>query len=831
MLRADPHMDYHRYNWLATASPGLMQVRVEKPPAWKSMDKDIFKKKTSSENGSSIASISSSENDEPKKAIITESITAALRRCVIHLIPTIASITIITLNLKGTYLGADLIYPIKSETINLLLLQIAAKAHEITIVASLGVVVLQFVRHELLYGDGLPLGLLGSGITFNHFEFFFQREFYGGLGYVAGHGNKPRKIMFIGLVVVSGWIAALAGPSSAVLLVPKSQEWKAGGTRFYLNGTEDQFWPSDLSDVSELQQLCGGDNSTRLGVCPGGGFYSLWNHWGTMKSTNFRSQDVRSYAKDISGSRFYWPISSASSLIPPLYALGDSTRGPNGKTSLTQPHAATVVVLQKLAEDWWEALTVQNHLSSNQVNDRVVSAKFKNAMSITRCAKPQRLGSSDKAVQFPSIDGRYNFFTKDLPLTVDSLNSTPTDHLRFQWVHLPLQFGAPSIGGLFEAPWDGTKPSEASRAVMGCTVQAGWVPATVFTDKYTFWTGWYPWNILFGDRIPTWSPKSESSTNGRIAFGEEWLDLLTPKAPIKASGTGVWQPSTIESIFLNAGVTPHPESAHERSGRISEDWLGNDNSTWDRISLVEAIVCSVVLDGLSRTGSYRVFKNPESGNLLSVAGYNPLPDFKSRILKNEVAIEAPTISPNEFTTIEAEMGISGFSLQRSLASYLAMPILLIHILLAMAHMIYVIHRRRTSRCWSSVGELIALSQNSRPAPDILQNAGAGIKRSKTYAQVAKVRVRRDPGSHNQEHVELLFDSSLDAQKYQDHEMGHMRYRSLRHIATWPKNQARVSLSRNEDPRGLNASTERLVPQISPEEKEVTALVRVNHSYG
>jgi hypothetical protein len=44
-------------------------------------------------------------------------------------------------------------------------------------------------------------------------------------------------------------------------------------------------------------------------------------------------------------------------------------------------------------------------------------------------------------------------------------------------------------GGVFETPWESDK---TSRAVIGCTVQAGWVPATVFINEYTFWTGWYP---------------------------------------------------------------------------------------------------------------------------------------------------------------------------------------------------------------------------------------------------------------------------------------------------------------------------------------------------
>ncbi|KAL2832904.1 hypothetical protein BDW59DRAFT_180515 [Aspergillus cavernicola] len=758
--------------------------------------------------------VPSSDHYEPQKVIITQSIPAALRCCIIHIIPLTVSSTIITLNMRGTYLGADLMSPVRSETINLMLFQLAAKGHEIMVVASLATIVLQYVRHELLFGDGLPLGLLGSGLTFNNLEFFFQKEFYGGLRYMAAHGNKPRKIAFIGIVMVAGLVATLTGPASAVLLVPKSQDWSAGGTRFFLNGTESHFWPDNLSgQMPELQRLCNQDNSTRLGVCPGGGYHSLWTHWGTMNRTTFQTQHVRPYAKDLSGSRFYWPVSSPSSLIPPLYALGDIQPGPNGRTSLVQPHAATAVLLQRLAEDWWGALRARKGLSSNQVDDRTASATFRNAMTVARCGTPQILRASDTTAHFPSIDGRFDF-ADSLPLDVDSLNSTQTDHLRFRWVHLPRRFGAASIGGLFETSWKVTEPSEASRVVIGCTVQAGWVPATVYTDKYTFWTGWYPWNILFGDRTPAWTPTSNNSSNGRVAFGDDWLDLLTPPAPIIASGTGSWRPSTIESIFLNAGLAANEESLNGTG--VADDWLANGNSSWERVSLLEAIVCSVVLDGLSRTGSYRAFNTSGPISEWSIANYNPLPDFNSLVLKSEPAIQPLAINPGESTTIEAKMEISGFSMQSSLASFLAMSVLLVHMVMATVHIIYVILKRHTSGSWSTVGELIALSQNSQPAFETLANTGGGIQCSKTYAQVAKIRVRMTPSSSNQGHIELLFNEPSASESHQHNPPG----RELDEM----HNTLKASLS-----SGLTVTAESLV-DVPLEARETTARVQPDCPY-
>ncbi|CAG7939793.1 unnamed protein product [Penicillium nalgiovense] len=763
------------------------------------------------------------ELEEPPKVIVAESVFTALRRCTCHLITILVTITIITLNLKGVYLGADLMSPVKSETINLMFLQLAAKAHEIMIVNSLGLNVLHFVRSELLFGDGLPLGLVGSGLSFNNFEYFFKKEFYGSLEYIGNHGSKARRVMFVMVVIVAGLTAALAGPASAVLLVPESQDWAAGGTRLYLNGSESDFWPADLSGkLSELRSFCNGNDSTHLGICPAGGFHSLWRHWETVNSTDFRTQDVHSYAKDLSGSNFYWPVSSVSSQVPPLYALGNSKKNDSDATTLIQPHAAAVIILQKLATDWWKALISQRGMSPDQVNDRIISANARSRITVVRCESPQELLHSDNTVNFPSINGRFHF-AKSLPLAVHSLNNTAVDHLRFQWVHLPAEFGAASIGGVIETPWESNK---ASGVVVSCTAQAGWVPATVFTDKYNFWTGWYPWNIQYGDRTPAWSATSQAASNGRISLGDDWLSLLTSATTFLDVGS--WRPSTIESILLNAGLG-------SSSNAITADWLDQRSGSQEKVALVEAIICSVIVDGLSRTGSYRAFNTSGAISQWPLANYNLLPDFQKRILRNKLAFEIPAVSPENLTRIESSMQVSGFSFKGSLAAYLAMTVLLTHLLMATVHIIYVIRSSRTSRSWGSVADLIALSHTSQPAFDVLANTSGGIVSRKTFLQMAKIRVRNTPNlpkhAHNahHEHAELLFESSAFPNHQwsaSEHELDELHNKLSRHAATWPLNIAEIPAYAGLDPCVMAASVERLA-----DNEEATDIVRPSQQYG
>lgn len=458
-------------------------------------------------------------------------------------------------------------------------------------------------------------------------------------------------------------------------------------------------------------------------------------------------------------------------------------------------------------------------MSPDQVDDRIISANARSGITVVRCENPQELLHSDNTVNFPSIDGRFHF-SQGLPLAVQSLNNTAVDHLRFQWVHLPPQFGAASIGGVFETPWE---PNEASRVVVSCTAQAGWVPSTVFTDKYNFWTGWYPWNIQYGDRTPAWSATSQAANNGRISLGDDWLNLLTP--PITYLDVGSWRPSTIESILLNAGLGSSPNA-------IIADWLDKRSGSQDKVALLEAIICSVIVDGLSRTGSYRAFNTSGASSQWPLANYNPLPDFEERILGNKLALEIPAVNPENLTTIEASMQISGFSFKGSLAAYLAMTVLLTHLLMATVHVIYVIRSHRTSRSWGSVAELIALSHTSQPAFDVLANTSGGIESRKTFLQMAKIRVRHTPNLPNHtrhEHVELLFENSAfpnHQRNASEHELDELHNELSHHAATWPLNIVEIPTYTGLDPCSMSTSVGRLA-----DDKGATDIVRPRQQYG
>ena len=109
----------------------------------------------------------------------------ALSRCAVHILPTLFTIALVALNLKHYYIGSSLQGLITNDDTNLALLQGAAKIQELLITASTATIVFDIIRDELMYGDGVPLGLVGAGFSFTGLSFFWSPEFLYSLRYNA----------------------------------------------------------------------------------------------------------------------------------------------------------------------------------------------------------------------------------------------------------------------------------------------------------------------------------------------------------------------------------------------------------------------------------------------------------------------------------------------------------------------------------------------------------------------------------------------------------------------------------------------------------------------
>ena len=155
---------------------------------------------------------------ERPKPIIQSSLSVALAQSSIHVLPILTLAVVISLNLGHLFLGRTIPRPFLDNTIMIAMFQVLAKLQELLIVSSLTSIVFSAIRHQLISGSGVPLEFLCAGFTFSQPSYFWSPEFWG-----TPRSQIPRctKIFIVALLVLAGLIAATAGLSVAVLLVPR----------------------------------------------------------------------------------------------------------------------------------------------------------------------------------------------------------------------------------------------------------------------------------------------------------------------------------------------------------------------------------------------------------------------------------------------------------------------------------------------------------------------------------------------------------------------------------------------------------------------------------
>ena len=119
---------------------------------------------------------------DPHKEVFVYCRWVALQICMVHLLPCLVSITVISLNVHGFFIGGAIAAAGKSNTgLNLALLQVAAKLQELLMVASMATIIFHFIRLKLFRKNGVNFGLFGGGLMFNQISYFWSAEFIAAL--------------------------------------------------------------------------------------------------------------------------------------------------------------------------------------------------------------------------------------------------------------------------------------------------------------------------------------------------------------------------------------------------------------------------------------------------------------------------------------------------------------------------------------------------------------------------------------------------------------------------------------------------------------------------
>ncbi|KAL8888786.1 MAG: hypothetical protein Q9215_003849 [Flavoplaca cf. flavocitrina] len=278
----------------------------------------------------------------------------------------------------GYYIGRSLEGLIVDDVTNLALIQVAAKVHELLITASTGAILFDILRNELMYGDGVPIGLVGAGFAFTGLSYFWSPGFLCSLRYKA---RLWRKAFLFVSIFVAGALVVTTAPATAVLIIPQDQLWQAGGSPFYLQGKESDIWPTVLThDLNRDPPFCQSSASagsprkaTEYAVCPSGGYRSLASHYSEVNVSSFLDgATTLPWVAERIVSDYFYEITSPRLEVPTQMTLGNiRTDGGASGTFLVEPHAASIVFQQKLINDWWDAtLNETYNIPRNQARYR-----------------------------------------------------------------------------------------------------------------------------------------------------------------------------------------------------------------------------------------------------------------------------------------------------------------------------------------------------------------------------------------------------------------------------------------------------------------------------
>lgn len=669
--------------------------------------------------------------EEPKQAVNKGLTTAILSLVAAHLVPVTAALVLVSINLHGYYIGGELSGPSGYDDVKLSGLQFAAKLHELAIQGSLSVIIVGLIRQELVAGEGIPFGAIFGSLQFSDLSYLFSKEF---LGILRARFEKPIvKIRLIALIVVGALLALTAGPSSAIAMRPRLDNWPAGGTDFYLNTTVEEIWPS-LINATTIPTSC--SNITLGTACMSRNweafFYQLLEHYPKLTDRATMPESLQ--------------IDSPES-IRLMYTRQTQGLYTNFETVATTQMSTLADSLAEVGRLWAIAANELYLVSPKQprkfmyrndatyfikgVRQPITAAKCQ-AQNNTPQLQQQLLNNT---VEFPIVSSlcnksapsssRYSMQSTQSQMIAEFLNgSTSAPHLQFVQLDVK-EMGNNTIGAFatFPSSW----PSGG--VLLTCAVDARWVPSTLESTR----------NIM---KVVSGRPTSWPDTGACISSA----------FPIKA--TSEW------AQYLN----PYLQSLNRTLFHTIVDRLGLQAFPWTEPStvqaLTESILTTMITSGLARTASSATIQGqlkdcPDNNCDESCGAWclDMMPKPKQEFgYGGDIYNLSGIPDPSKLAKFTVQVEVNGYAYSSNGATMiLSCAVLLAYCVLVGIHSAFVLITRRSSNAWDSVSEVTALAMQSQPT-EALINTCAGINTTRAFSNLVRI-VRTGP---QKDHLELDF---------------------------------------------------------------------------
>ena len=629
---------------------------------------------------------------------------AILLRYWVHLAAVVVTVTIAAINLSNVPLMSSE-YASKNVVLNLF--QFVAKAHELLIMASLSLILLDTVRSRLTADTGVPLGYLLSPALFNDLGWLTNRHFWSCIN--ATTRNFPLAVLVIATVM----FANLSGPLSAITVVPRlawSQARPAAIDPIFWQASAKTIFSTDLA-FSSLPSYCSTAQAVNSTNCPAG-------------------------------------------CLSEVFVVNDSEQN----TGLSCTRLGTDVTCNSTMS--MNALTIQRPLSLDYnlkslsiftstplatiFEDNAVRFQLGVADSSLKIAGTQSIDADRTVLVNTKFVGNEGMYKPIVNSTCQQLNYNDTFLLTTQQ-GVSSDFSTPSVSWLRDA--DGSSSSsfvftfmkndtsfQAAKACVGqdcfaaiaCSIDARLTTFEMWANtaqpSFLFQNDPQPGHLFNSPRI---------NLAKQIIIRKDWLEMYTTPPTNTTFGQMLSQVLNRWGSPIEGGP-PAQGHASSKQARIQPT-----NFTQG----VAAFLGSVITESLARIEGSSGFASVYNGDCNTA-----IPPF---IFPKEVCQQdiSHWVHATDLGNLASNYSMMSFAVQQNVYGWfidsvtveIALVVLLLHALLTLLYLVHtLIFRKTITRCWDTAPEMLVMALNSLRAP-LLMGSSTRIKHPSIWREPVIIR--------------------------------------------------------------------------------------------
>ncbi|KAL8810330.1 MAG: hypothetical protein Q9200_002667 [Gallowayella weberi] len=602
--------------------------------------------------------------------------------------------------------------------------------------ASLAEIALHRIHYDLCASDGLPLGLVTAAYQVSSITYLITPEFCEAWSFPLGIRALLSRLSLLTLLVVIYLLTAVLGPSSAVAMIPRLDWWDhrnpypEGPERAFMRYKPLDLWPSSITKEL-IHPGCADTHSPDAEYCPYSG-YEIVSEW------------VGAHQNQGQGPNLTIPNHGSVTRH-----LGTIYQGPK-----SEGWTVSSTVGYKEAWDigaFWQYNVQQSRAVAQLSRPRIAPAfldatPIKKPLVLVECAgqyswDPRNVELPHRFLQEPEFPWKYdssNFqsqptfrtlFPNATNATQEHQGQVPT---AFAWINTSLIADGPSLGAIFAINTPNTV------ALIPCSISAWWTPASPYLDPNS--------DLVIQEDTPN---PLETSTQ----TSAQWTPITTISTD--------WA-DTMNLNFTDANGRESTYIAHmmeryndDSSSPIvfAEPGYGQESIPW-RVSTALGLYLTEALARVQST-----FWN---GTVLC---HTDASGQEEVYILGNLNAQDPRWWPEGMSFVDyaqregwAEVRFQvrrygygwGF---RGLPIKLAAVVLVLQALLGVVHVGFIVFGGWSVKAWSTMGEMLVLAVNSRPA-EKLKGMGAGVRDERTWREMVKIREMRD------RRLELVLDGGL-----------------------------------------------------------------------